>query len=109
MVLSALYYPHTSVKNESFLKTSLLLWDQLEYISPLPGFVPQYADTSMSRAMELFGRPHIPSQEEKLAAHNAILRIVESGIPNWLIDECRSDVEPNDYYIVRHERAKGGR
>jgi hypothetical protein len=53
--------------------------------------------------MALLGHPHVPSKKEKLAAHNAILKIVESGIPNWLIDECRSDVEPDDYYVFRNK------
>jgi len=98
VIQSALYYPHTRVREKEFLKTSLLLWDQLVYISP-DGYTPQYPDKQMSQVMELLGKRLIPGQETKSAAHAAILELVKSGIPPWLIDRFRSESE--DYYIFR--------
>jgi hypothetical protein len=33
-MLSAIYYPHTAVRDENFLKHALLYCDEIEYISP---------------------------------------------------------------------------
>src|SRR5216684_4524229 len=80
-MLSAVYYPHTTLHadtlaSERLLKRSLLLWDQLEFIVPDRDFRPHYEDQLTARAMELIGRNHYPSDEEKKQAHEQIEELV---------------------------------
>jgi hypothetical protein len=80
-MLSAVYYPHTTLHSdtlasERLLKRSLLLWDQLEFIVPDRDFRPRYEDQLIARAMELIGRNHYPSDEEKKQAHEQIEELV---------------------------------
>jgi hypothetical protein len=46
-MFSAIYYPHTAVRDENFLKHALLYWDEVEYISPSHGYdvLPRYPKT----------------------------------------------------------------
>jgi hypothetical protein len=39
---SALYYPHTQIKSEHLLKTSLLLWDKVSVIAPWEHYLPNF-------------------------------------------------------------------
>lgn len=82
---TALYYPHTTVKDESLMKTSLLLWDQIECISPFPKYQPQHEDRNMQAASELVAKSHIPSDEEKRQAHEEIEKLVNSDLPGWFV------------------------
>lgn len=92
MMRSALYYPHTEVRSSSLLKTSLLLWDNLQYIVPFPEYKPHYNDPLVKEAMELIGRPHFPTDEEKEEAHSQIEALVESQLPPafYLADSAAS-------------------
>ena len=55
---SALYYPFTGPKGESFLKTALLLWDNVGFIVPDADFSP-YGDTAETQeALEIIGRTY---------------------------------------------------
>ncbi len=61
---TALYYPHTKIRMENLMKTSLLLWDQVEYICP-ENFVPDsYDEKVMAEAAELITHQHVPSAPE---------------------------------------------
>jgi hypothetical protein len=80
-MLSAVYYPHTTLHVEDIaaqrvLKRSLLLWDELEFIVPFPGFRAVYQDAQISRAIELVGVNHYPTHEEKRLAHEQIEDLV---------------------------------
>jgi hypothetical protein len=73
-MLSAVYYPHTTLHVEDIaaqrvLKRSLLLWDELQFIVPFPGFRGSYQDPQVARAVELIGVNHYPTDEEKRLAH----------------------------------------
>ena len=41
---SALYYPHTSIRSENLIRTSLLLWDQVHVMVPWDDFRPDFDD-----------------------------------------------------------------
>ena len=77
MMRSALYYPHTEVKSSSLLKTSLLLWDKLQYIVPSPEYEPYYEDPLVKEAIGLIGEAHFPTAQEKEEAHSQIESLVK--------------------------------
>jgi hypothetical protein len=72
---SALYYPHTKFHTENILKRSLLLWDRLEYIVAHERYKPTYQDKRFTRALELFGFPRHPTDEEKQKTHESIMDV----------------------------------
>jgi hypothetical protein len=69
---SALYYPHTRIRNESLLKAALLLWDRLEFISPFSEYRPEYENRDFAEAIELIGRYRCPTEAEKREVHELI-------------------------------------
>jgi hypothetical protein len=78
---SALYYPHTHIASIGLIKTALLLWDRLEYIVPSPSFHTHYPDRHVAEAMELIGRPHCPTRNEKQKAHRRLTDLVSGQLP----------------------------
>jgi len=78
---SALYYPHTSIRNEQLVKTALLLWDRLEYIVPWSHFRARHGSAAIQRAMELIGTPHCPDQDEKRETHTRLKELVSPRLP----------------------------
>lgn len=86
-MLSALYYPHIEIRNPSLIKTALLLWDKIEYISPDRGWTAFHQDNDLQKALDLIAEPHVPSNEEKLLAHKAILELSNSDLPDWFFLE----------------------
>jgi hypothetical protein len=83
---SALYYPHTQIRDENFLKNALLLWDRVEYISPNRSF--QFDDVESleaSEGLELLCRPLVPSSEQKNNVHHRVTQLLRHGTPKWLI------------------------
>ncbi|HYX23624.1 MAG TPA: hypothetical protein VFC23_05680 [Thermoanaerobaculia bacterium] len=98
MMRSALYYPHTTIRSEQLVKTSLLLWDRVEVIVPDPGYKPYYSDRLLARAMEIIGERHYPTDDEKREAHAHIEDFVTRPLPKsfYYIQEGgdhRSDYE----------------
>jgi hypothetical protein len=84
-MLGALYYPHTAVRDENFLKHALLYWDQIEYISPWEDFdaLPRYL-TESTKALSKFLVPHVPTKTEKERAHAEIMGLIDNDLPSWL-------------------------
>lgn len=78
---SALYYPHTQIQSERLLKTSLVMWDQLEFIVPEPDYKPRYTNPLFDRAIELFGVQRYPSQQDKRQAHEVIEELATRPLP----------------------------
>ncbi len=78
---SALYYPHTTIRNEHLVKTALLLWDRLEYIVPWPHFRSHHGSHDIERAMELIGKPHCPGDDEKQETHMRLKEVVSRKLP----------------------------
>ena len=80
-MLSAVYYPHTTlhvedIASQRVLKRSLLLWDELQFIVPYESFQSAYQDPQVARALELIGVNHYPTDEEKRLAHKQIEALV---------------------------------
>ena len=50
---SALYYPHTEIRSEGLLKTSLMLWDRLHVIVPFADYQPYYYSPEATKSFEL--------------------------------------------------------
>ena len=78
---SALYYPHTEIRTESFWKSALLMWDEIHTISPYEEYEPQYQDPRFAEAFELIGVPHCPDDEEKQKAHEIIADFATRPLP----------------------------
>src|SRR5258708_5705299 len=82
---AVVYYPHTSIRSEALLKTSLLLWDYVECIVPRVDFRPSpRRSRGLSEAIDLLVRPRPASDEEKQAVHERLVALLEHGLPNWL-------------------------
>jgi hypothetical protein len=96
-VYSALYYPHTGTQDEDLLKTALLLWDRLEYISPFEDFRISSDSRDVAEAFELIGHPHVPSDAEKAEAHTEITTLVSGAVPEYLAFEPSN---PNLRYLI---------
>jgi hypothetical protein len=99
---TALYFPHTELQSQSLLKTSLLLWDRLEYIVPDDKYRPNYKDNSAARAIELIGVPRIPSQSEKQEAHGLVEDLVTRALPEAFYYR-QSDADGDYYDIYPHK------
>lgn len=78
---AALYFPHTEIRSEQLVRTSLLLWDTVDYIAPYDGYVAQYTDRMVAKAMDLIGRRHCPNDDEKKEAHAVIEEFATRALP----------------------------
>jgi hypothetical protein len=82
---TALYYPHTKIRKKNLMKTALLLWDRVEYISP-ENFVPDpYDDKVMAEAAELITHKHEPTAAEKTKTHEVVKGLLSKPLPAWFI------------------------
>lgn len=94
---SALYYPNIQIEGHDLLKTALLLWDRLEFITPFPDWSQHAEDGSTQEALELIARPHVPNQEEQRLAHQGILELATSQLPkDFLLEQS----DPNTRYRI---------
>ncbi len=93
-MFTAVYYPHTAVRDENFLKHALLYWDEVEYISPFDSYnvLPRYPQTNMQELAK-FTKPRVPTSEEKGRAHHQIMELLAGKIPSWLqVDRTQSRI-----------------
>lgn len=77
---SALYYPHTTIRSTSLVRTALLTWDRLEWIVPFHGFPREFANRDIAEAMEIIGTPRVPDDQEKGATHDFIEDMLKAGV-----------------------------
>ena len=99
-MLSALYYPHTTVRDLRLLKTALLLWDHLEFITPRSNYklTSHDGNKEVDEALELVGSALRPSPEQQSQAHDAIEDLATSPFPkDFLWEEAVGD---DDRYLV---------
>jgi hypothetical protein len=80
-VRTALYFPHTEVRNKNIVHSSLLLWDNLEYIVPFSEYSPDYDDPEIEEAMDIIGSKRVPSEGEKANLHSLVEDLLQSGVP----------------------------
>jgi hypothetical protein len=104
-MFSAIYYPHTAIRDEDFLKHGLLYWDEIEYVSPFQGYdvMPRYPKTVI-RELAKFTKPCVPTKEEKERAHTQIMALLEGELPSWLMvdDDVASD-DSRRYSMFSHK------
>jgi hypothetical protein len=93
---TALYFPHTEVRSRHLLKSSLPLWDKLEFIAPSPDYVP-YENAAVARAVELVGVQRYPSKSEKQEAHDLVEDLATRTLPD--VFYYRPDVTHGSYEI----------
>jgi hypothetical protein len=98
---SALYYPHTKIADKNLIKNSLLLWDQLEYITPSSTWTHERFDSKVfNEAIDLISKPHFPTQAERNEAHAKIQALIKRGLPEWFfLDAFKNVRNPNLYGI----------
>jgi hypothetical protein len=78
---SALYYPHTKIRDESLLKTALLLWDNISTIVPWEGYAIEDGPALEMEAFELMGKTICPSEEEKRRLHTLVEDFASRELP----------------------------
>ncbi len=84
---TALYYPHISLENEALLKNALLLWDNVEILCPFDAFPRLPKTAELHDAFSLIARPLKPTPEQMRSAHDAIVAVANSNLPDWFFPE----------------------
>jgi len=97
---NALYFPHIHVRTDRVMKSALLLWDQVEVITPWRryeisyrefGYNTEYTKT-LEHAHRLVSQEHVPSDEEKHAAHDRIIDLATTpNLPEWFLKKEAKD------------------
>jgi hypothetical protein len=76
------------------MKLALLLYDKIEFITPNKHTSGHYDSPLMSEAAEIVVKPHVPTQSEKEEAHNKIIDLITSDLPDWFV------FNPNDQNLI---------
>jgi hypothetical protein len=99
-MLTALYYPHTAVRDPGLLKTALLLWDRLEFITPSPNYKLRSYDQNkeVDEALDLIGYGLYPRHYQQVQAHAAIEDLATSQLPKDFLWE-ESSLEDSHYLV----------
>ena len=95
---SALYYPFTGPERESFLKTALFLWDNVDFIVPYADFRPYGNTRDSEEALEIIGRNYVPTEEDKKNAHEELKDLCNGPLPSKLNFELERTKRAYDFY-----------
>ncbi len=95
---SALYYPFTGPKRESFLKTALFLWDNVDFIVPHADFPPHGNTDDSKEALEIIGRSYVPTERDKKNAHKELEDLCKGPLPGRLNFELEKPEQAYDFY-----------
>lgn len=99
-MLTALYYPHTDIKNEVILKNALLLWDGVETIVPQRSWTPyRFNDKASNEAIDLIVSGRKPNYEEQKEAHAALKKLHDFGDLAKIIASGPRDLHRSPYLI----------
>jgi hypothetical protein len=88
------------VRTDRVMKSALLLWDQVEIITPWVNYQISYTEfgynadytKTLEHAHRLINREHVPSDEEKRAAHDRILDLATTpNLPKWFLKKEAKD------------------
>src|ERR1044071_8418148 len=82
---AALYYPYAGITDEHIIKTGLMLWDKLEYISLCPTYRPKEQTPEVESALEIISKSHLPSYDEKELVHKEVEKLVNTELPEWFV------------------------
>jgi hypothetical protein len=104
-MFTAVYYPHTAIRDENFLKHGLLYWDEIEFVSPFHGYdvLPRYPDSTI-RELARFTKPRVPTAEEKKKAHAQIMDLLTGELPFWLQVDRKSDSDDHRLYSMFRDK-----
>ena len=104
---NALYFPHIHVRTDRLMKSALLLWDQVEFITPWPNYEISYHDYSynaegtktLEHAHRLIQLEHVPTDDEKRAAHDRVLDLATTpDLPQWFLKSEADDAGFSIYF-----------
>jgi hypothetical protein len=100
-MLTAIYYPHTTIRNRNLIKTALLLWDSIECIVPRSDFDFGRPFTSKlsNEAFDLIVRKHVPSSEERIRAHKDIADLFKDEDSRTFIENILPPLIPGNYLV----------
>ena len=99
---AALYYPHTALNDTTLMKSCLLLWDWVEYISPSKEYIPTYDSIDLFEAAELIAKPYVVTTADQNAVGEKILRLAERPMYDWLISNKKgSSIEHEQYNMFQ--------
>lgn len=101
---TALYYPHSVINDRALMKSMLLLWDEVEVISPHDSFKPQYLDRSLAEAAEIIVKYRPPTDDNRKAVESRIIDLANRAPPEWLLH--RKEAIDEDYDSYRMYRDK---
>lgn len=97
---AALYYPHTNITDKNIIKNSLLLWDQVEYITPAANWThDRFPSKVFNEAIEIISKPHYPTDQERTEVHDRILGLVKNGLPTWFMLDAGKTIDGKTYRI----------
>lgn len=98
---SALYYPHTAMRDPGLIKTALLLWDDVICIVPELQWKPPtvFKQRILNEAQELITRYHVPSLAQKKSAHNDVREFLDEEGSRFLIANALGSRFPSRYLI----------
>ncbi|HVM87918.1 MAG TPA: hypothetical protein VMT76_06995 [Puia sp.] len=98
---AALYYPHTNITDKNIIKNALLLWDQVEYITPERRWEHQkFQSKAFNEAIEIVARPHYPTMDERDAVHDRVVKMLKDGVPDWFfLNTLKTIRNPQTYPI----------
>ena len=100
---SAVYYPHTKIRNESLLKTALLLWDELHVIVPWESYAAKPSPILEAEAFELIGRTHCPTEDEKRQVHDLVEDFATRPLPPEFRLHTAESEDDDDYEMFAHK------
>ena len=98
---SAIYYPHTKIRSASFLKSALLLWDEVHVIVPWEGYELEPSPRDEAAAFEVVGRKLRPSKKEKKQAHDVVTDFLNRPLPKVFF--LQSDGDDHEYEMFTHK------
>lgn len=103
---SALYYPHTAIRDPKLIKTALLLWDDVTCIVPEPQWKPPtvFKQRILNEAQALITRYHVPSPAQKRSAHNDVCEFLDEEGSRFLIANALGSRFPNRYFSMYRDK-----
>ncbi|HEX4055347.1 MAG TPA: hypothetical protein VHX86_13870 [Tepidisphaeraceae bacterium] len=95
---AALYYPFTGPKSELFLKTSMFLWDKLDFIVPWTDFRPYTDIPDGNEALEIIGQSYVPTEDDKRRLHDELMDVCTRPIPPYFNFPLENPDSAYDFY-----------
>lgn len=98
---AALYYPHTNITDKNIIKNSLLLWDQVEYITPSKQWNhDRFPSKVFNEAIDIIARPHYPTKTERKEVHDRVTSLLNKGLPPWLFLQAGRNIRNYQTYPI---------